>query len=105
MSYYLNQERRDHLVVERSHVGATWRAQRWDSFHLVTPNWMLQLPGFSYQGDDPGSFAPRARVVEYLEQYAHRVDPPLLAGVNIRRVTRGAGLGRYRIISDHMLGR
>jgi putative flavoprotein involved in K+ transport len=34
----------EHVVLERDRVAETWR-RRWDSFHLVTPNWTLDLPG------------------------------------------------------------
>lgn len=38
-SYYLTQQGRDHVVLERaSHAGSAWRDGRWDSFTLVTPN-------------------------------------------------------------------
>ena len=53
LSYYLTQQGRTHLVLEQGQVGETWRSGRWDSFTLNTPNWMTQLPGFAYQGDDP----------------------------------------------------
>jgi len=39
----------EHVVLERGHVGQTWR-DRWDSFCLVTPNWTVQLPGGAYEG-------------------------------------------------------
>ena len=46
----------DHAVLERGEVANTWRTQRWDSFRLLTPNWMNRLPGYSYDGDDPDGF-------------------------------------------------
>jgi len=67
LSYYLTQQGRTHLVLEQGRVGETWRSGRWDSFTLNTPNWMTQLPGLAYQGDDPDGFLPRADIVAYLE--------------------------------------
>ena len=61
-SYFLTQQGRDHVVLERSGVGESWRSGRWDSFTLVTPNWSLLLPGFHYHGDDPDSFLARERL-------------------------------------------
>jgi cation diffusion facilitator CzcD-associated flavoprotein CzcO len=58
LSSYLTQQGRTHLVLEQGRVGETWRSGRWDSFTLNTPNWMTQLPGFPYQGDDPDGFLP-----------------------------------------------
>ena len=51
----------EHVVLERGSVGSTWR-DRWDYFCLVTPNWLLRLPGYhydgDYDGDDPDGFLP-----------------------------------------------
>ncbi len=78
MSYCLTRHGVDHVVLERDRVGHEWRDRRWDSFCLVTPNWQCQLPGFPYDGDDPGGFMARAKIVEYLDEYARLVDPPLV---------------------------
>lgn len=42
----------DHVVLEAGQIGHTWRTQRWDSFRLVTPNWMNVLPGQAPTGPD-----------------------------------------------------
>jgi putative flavoprotein involved in K+ transport len=81
LSYYLTQQGRAHVVLERGQVAETWRSQRWDSFTLVTPNWMTQLPGFPYQGEDPDSFLPRDDVVTFLERYARSFQAPVHCGV------------------------
>jgi putative flavoprotein involved in K+ transport len=48
MSYLLSQRGRSHLVLEQSsQVASAWRNKHWDSITLVTPNWTVQLPGFS----------------------------------------------------------
>jgi putative flavoprotein involved in K+ transport len=86
-SYHLTQAGRDHLVVDRSRIGDGWRA-RWDSFTLVTPNWMSQLPGFPYDGDDPDGFMPRDDVVAYLEQYAGSFSAPVRLGIEVQRLER-----------------
>ena len=50
-SYYLKQQERDHLILERSSIpGMSGKTQRWDSFTLVTPNWAFRLPGAEYHG-------------------------------------------------------
>src|SRR5215213_1456767 len=81
----------DHVVLERGRVGETWRG-RWDSFCLVTPNWSVQLPGGSYDGDDPDGFLPRDEIVAYLERYAAGFAAPVREGVRVRSLTpRRAG--------------
>lgn len=97
LSYYLTQQRRANVILERSRVAETWRDQRWDSFTLVTPNWMTQLPGFPYQGEDPDGFLPRDEIVLTLERYAQSFHAPLRCGVQATAVRlRPEGNG-YRV--------
>lgn len=93
LSYYLTQQDRPHVVLEQSRIGESWRSQRWDSFTLVTPNWMTQLPGFAYQGEEPDSFLPREQVVAYLERYAQFFQAPLRCGVRATSVQLKSGGG------------
>jgi putative flavoprotein involved in K+ transport len=72
----------EHVVLERGRVGETWR-DRWDSFCLVTPNWSVQLPGGSYDGDEPDGFMPRDNVVDHLERYAAGFGAPVREGVEV----------------------
>jgi putative flavoprotein involved in K+ transport len=80
----------EHVVLERDRVAETWR-RRWDSFHLVTPNWTLDLPGAAYEGDDPEGFVARDQVVDYLERYAS--DLPVRTGVAVESLEAAAGGG------------
>jgi putative flavoprotein involved in K+ transport len=77
-------------------VGNRWR-QRWDSFTLVTPNWQLQLPGHTYQGDEPDGFMSKNEVIQYLQDYVDKFDPPLFFGVKVNRVERNEAEDVYRI--------
>ena len=69
-----------HVVLERGRIAETWRG-RWDSFCLVTPNWTVQLPGGSYEGDDPDGFMPRDEIVAFFERYA--AAAPVRIGVMV----------------------
>ena len=55
MSYYLSQCGREHLILERGRVAERWRSERWASFCFQFPNWTLELPGYTYQGENPKS--------------------------------------------------
>ena len=77
MSYCLTRQGRKHIVLEQKRLVESWRSKRWDSLVLVGPNWSLQLPGFSYQGDDPDGFMSKDEVVAFLEQYAQSFQAPL----------------------------
>lgn len=97
MSYLLTQQDRDHVVLEKhQRIGETWR-RRWDSFTLVTPNWQLQLPGHPYQGDDPEGFLTRDEVVNYLEEYAARFNPPIRFGVEVTAIEKNEDGNGYLV--------
>jgi putative flavoprotein involved in K+ transport len=96
MSYHLAQRGIDHIVLERERVGHEWRARRWDSFCLVTPNWQCLLPGFPYTGDDPHGFMVKDQIVDYIEAYAKSFDAPLAEGVEVRRL-RSTSSGRFAV--------
>ena len=89
LSYYLTRQGRKHLLLEQApQLAEPWRNQRWDSFTLVTPNWMIGFPGGEYQGNDPDGFMPRAEIVSYLERYAASFNAP------VRFNVRAFGLDR-----------
>lgn len=88
----------DHVVLERGRIGETWR-RRWDSFCLVTPNWSVQLPEHSYDGDDPDGFMPRDEIVGYLERYAAAAKLPVREGVSVISLDAASGNG-FQVRTD-----
>lgn len=96
VSWYLTRDGIDHIVLERHRRFQSWRANRWDSFCLVTPNWQCRLPGWPYKGPDPDGFMPRDEIVEYLDGFCASFDPPLREGVAVTRVVPLSG-GGYRV--------
>jgi putative flavoprotein involved in K+ transport len=93
MSWYLKDLGIDHLVLEKHRAGHAWRAERWDSFCLVTPNWQCQLPGYPYAGPDPNGFMLRHEIVDYIEGFVASFSPPLREGVTVRNVRSHARRG------------
>ena len=87
-SHHLKQQGIEHVVLEKHRLAHAWRHDRWDSFCLVTPNWQCRLPDFPYQGDDPKGFMLRDEIVAYLEAFAAKLQPPLIEGVSVNRVSR-----------------
>jgi putative flavoprotein involved in K+ transport len=88
-SYWLAQAGREHVVLEQaSHPAEAWRSGRWDSFTLVSPNWMTSLPGAEYAGDDPEGFMPAPEVVEYFDRYVAGFGLPVQAGTRVSAVER-----------------
>lgn len=88
VSYYLTRANHAHIVLERDGIGSSWLSKCWDSFTLVTPNWMNRLPGFPCQGSNPDGFLTRAEIVGYLEAYAASFDAPIVHGANATRLSR-----------------
>jgi len=70
VSYYLRAFGVEHVVLERGRIGESWQSARWDSFTLVTPNWMTRLPGYRMAAGTGGDFPPRGDVVAMLERLA-----------------------------------
>lgn len=96
VSWHLKQRGREHVVLDRSNIGDTWR-RRWDSFCLVTPNWTCRLPGFPYDGDDPDGFMLRDEIVAYVERYAKSFAPPYRSGVEVERLSLSGDGGRFSL--------
>ncbi len=77
MSRCLSERSIDHVVLERGQIASSWRTGRWDSLRLLTPNWQSRLPGYSYQGEDPGGYMTMPELIGYLSTYAALIDAPV----------------------------
>ena len=86
VSYFLKSENRKHIVFERGRIGESWLSQRWDLFRLNTPNFMNALPGFPYEGTEPGCFATRDELVNYFQRYVENFHLPVRTGVTVSSV-------------------
>jgi putative flavoprotein involved in K+ transport len=93
-SYHLRRRGVDHVVLEAGRIGESWRSRRWDSFTLVSPNWMIALPdlpaGVGGSGD-PDGYLPRAEIVGMLAAWAAALAAPVYEGVTVTSVTRDPG--------------
>jgi putative flavoprotein involved in K+ transport len=77
-----------HVVLDREGVGDRWRSARWDSFRLITPNWLSRLPGWSYGGPDPDGYMTAEEFVDYLTAYARSFDAPVRSHTVVTEVVR-----------------
>jgi len=66
----------EHVVLERGRVAQSW-SERWDSLHLLSPNWMTRLPRWQYGGADPDGFMTRDEITAFLQQYASSFHAPV----------------------------
>jgi putative flavoprotein involved in K+ transport len=100
VSRLLTDADREHIVLDRGRVADRWRTERWDSLRLLTPNWMLRLPGQSYDGAEPDGFMGAGDFVQYLEHYAASFDAPVLPGRTVQELAPEA-LSGYRVVTDN----
>jgi putative flavoprotein involved in K+ transport len=99
VSRLLTAARRDHVVLERGRVAERWRSERWDSLHLLTPNWMTRLPGRPYNGPDPDGFSSASAFADDLDEYAASFAAPILTDTTVLKVS-SAPAGDYRVDTD-----
>lgn len=91
ISHYLQKAGIDHVVLEKeSELTHAWRQKRWDNFTLVTPNWQCLLPDHPYNGNDPDGFMKKNEIVEYLDSFIEKLNPPALLNVQVTHVAKVA---------------
>ncbi|MEO8693752.1 MAG: NAD(P)-binding domain-containing protein [Acidimicrobiales bacterium] len=98
LSWHLQAEGHDHVVVDRGDIAERWRSERWDSLRTLTPNWMSRLPGRSYEGNDPDGFMPASQLADGFERYATDFGLPVETRTAVESVTRPDA--RYRVVTD-----
>ena len=90
LSRHLTDRGRDHVLLERGRVAERWHSERWDSFTLLTPNWLTRLPGWRYSGPDPDGFLDRKGIQEFFAGYARSFAAPVRTGVTVTGVRPNA---------------
>src|SRR6187549_3598236 len=102
VSRLLSDAGRDHVVLERGQVAERWRSERWDSLHLLTPNWMTRLPGWCYSGPDPDGYLSSSELVGHLERYAASFAAPVITSAPVLEIAPSAGPGaaRFRVVTE-----
>src|SRR5262249_28595019 len=97
LSRRLSAARHDHVLLERGRVGDAW-LQRWDSLHLLTPNWLNRLDGAPSHEVEHG-FLKASDFAGYLRRYARSFGAPVHERTTVERVGRyGDG---YVVETDH----
>lgn len=98
MSRCLAERSIDHVVLERGEVAHSWRTERWDSLHLLTPNWQSRLPGFRYSGNDPDGYRTLAETIDFIAAYAKAIAAPVQTHTTVTSL-RGTETG-YLVRAD-----
>ena len=97
IGYYLSQQGRDFVILEKAAtISPSWRG-RWDSFTLVLPNWTYQIPGNGYKGSDPDGFMVRDDLVARLEQFSASFNPEIRFGTEVTSVEKNLNGGNFLV--------
>ncbi|KXO07262.1 putative monooxygenase [Moritella sp. JT01] len=87
VSYYLTQQKINHLIIEKDDVlASSWKNRKWDSFTLVTPNSMNQLPDFPCSQFSDDVFLNKKQVCQYIEDFAASFNAPVKFGITATKV-------------------
>jgi putative flavoprotein involved in K+ transport len=97
MSYHLKRLGREHVVIERGRVAESWRSERWDSLMFQFPNSSIQLPGYTYEADEPNGYVPKDEIVRFIESYATLIGAPLRCGLVVNALRQNSTSGRLLV--------
>ena len=89
MSQRLTERAVEHVVLDRGEVADSWCTKRWPGLRLLTPNWMLGLPGQPSEQPDPDGFLTAPDVADLVRGYARRIAAPVRPHTNVRSVRQG----------------
>jgi len=89
-SYLLKQRGIGHVVLEKTQIADSWRAQRWDSFVLNSPNALNGLPGAPCRHGPPDGFGTAEEIARSFEEYAGLFALPVRTGIEVTGVERAA---------------
>ncbi|MEJ8822542.1 NAD(P)-binding domain-containing protein [Variovorax humicola] len=107
MSYHLGRLGGEHVVLERGELAERWRSERWDSLHFQSPNWNMNLPGWSRMTADPqadpDAFSPLREVTGYIERYAANIRAPVRTQCAALSLTRRPGSRELQVQTDGTL--
>jgi putative flavoprotein involved in K+ transport len=91
VGYFLKKEGIDHLILEKAEQPAhAWREKKWDSFTLLTPNSMNNLPGVTYKEFNfpPDEFLPKNEIVKYFEDYIKINKFPIQFNTEVNEISK-----------------
>ena len=89
-SEHLTNHNIDHLILERDRVVESWKTSRWDSLVANGPAWHDKFPTLEFAELNQDSFASKDRVVEYFEEFAKKIQAPIMENINVFEVTKGS---------------
>jgi putative flavoprotein involved in K+ transport len=98
MSQRLGERSIEHVVLDRGDVADSWETKRWPGLRLLTPNWMLGLPGQPSEHPDPDGFITAPEVADLVRRYATHIAAPVFQRTTVQSVQKGRG--GYEVRTD-----
>lgn len=86
--YHLKNLGIDYLLIEQKEMLQTWKHERWESFYLVTPNWMTNLPGVDHLIPYDNAYMSRSEIEHVLIEYLNHVDPNYVENTVIKNIDK-----------------
>ncbi len=97
-SYYLKEKGIKHIIIEKNEMLQTWKNERWDSFHLISPNWMTNIPGIKSRIPYNNEYMSGKEIYKYLKEFMDMVDPDYLENTSINKLYKAESL--YKLETD-----
>ena len=88
MSEHLNNNKVDHIILERHRIVERWRTSRWDSLVANGPSWHDRFPSMEFFDVEPNAFAHKDSVVTYFENFAKKIKAPVRSNVDVEEVVK-----------------
>ncbi len=95
LSYYLTQNKVNHVVLEKDIIGNSWSKQRWDNFKMTTPNLFNELPGGENYFIHPERYCTANEFVEYLKSYSDKYSLPIIENTEVIEVSKDRGIFKF----------
>jgi putative flavoprotein involved in K+ transport len=64
------------------------------------PNSSIQLPGYTYETDDPNGYVPKDEIVRFIENYAALIGAPLRCGLRVNALRQNSASGRLLVETE-----
>lgn len=86
MAYYLKEQGKDFLVVDKeSEIGASW-LNRWDSLTLFTPSEFNNMPGMEFPAEK-GHYPGKTEVADYFQDYVEEFQIPVELNTMVEKIS------------------
>ncbi len=95
LSYYLTQNKVNHVVLEKEVIGNSWSKQRWDNFKMTTPNLFNELPGGENYFINTERYCTAKEFVEYLKNYSNKHRLPIIESSEVVEVSKDSGTFKF----------